>query len=114
LELKNDVYEAVEGLTLQTIRGHSETMQTWKLECEGFTLYGFADLIPTTHHLALPWIMGYDLFPTETLKFKKEILPQAVKEDWMCLFYHDFETSLCRLREIDGKLKTIKISEKNL
>lgn len=105
LELKADVYEAVEGLTLQTIRGHSETMQTWKLRRGGETLYGFADLIPTTAHLALPWIMGYDLFPTETLKFKKEILPQAVEENWLCLFYHDFDTPLCRLREIDGKIK---------
>ncbi|MCD9188528.1 MAG: MBL fold metallo-hydrolase [Pyrinomonadaceae bacterium] len=105
LELKADFYEAVEGLTLQTIRGHSETMQTWKLERGGEILYGFADLIPTTAHLALPWIMGYDLFPTETLKFKKEILPQAVEENWMCLFYHDFHTQLCRLREIDGKIK---------
>nr|HQU86676.1 MBL fold metallo-hydrolase [Pyrinomonadaceae bacterium] len=109
LELKDDVYEAVEGLTLQTIRGHSETMQTWKLERGGESLYGFADLIPTAHHLALPWIMGYDLFPTETLKFKKEILPQAIRENWMCLFYHDFYTPLCRLREIDGKLKAEKI-----
>jgi len=105
LELKADFYEAVEGLTLQTVRGHSETMQTWKLQRGGETLYGFADLIPTTAHLALPWIMGYDLFPTETLKFKKEILPQAVEENWMCLFYHDFDTPLCRLREIDGKIK---------
>lgn len=109
LELKADVYEAVEGLTLQTVRGHSETMQTWKLQREGLTLYGFADLIPTTAHLALPWIMGYDLFPTETLKFKKEILPQAIRENWLCLFYHDFDTPLCRLREIDGKLKAIQI-----
>lgn len=109
LELKEDTYEAIEGLTLQMVRGHSETMQTWKLERGGETLYGFADLIPTTAHLALPWIMGYDLYPTETLTFKKEILPQAVEENWMCLFYHDFHTPLCRLREIDGKLKTINL-----
>jgi glyoxylase-like metal-dependent hydrolase (beta-lactamase superfamily II) len=107
LELKPDNYEVVEGLQLQQIRGHSETMQTWKLTRGGETIYGFADLIPTTAHVSLPWIMGYDLFPTETLEFKKKILPQAVKENWICLFYHDFETPLCRLSEIDGKLKAI-------
>ena len=105
LELKEDVYEAVEGLTLQTVRGHSETMQTWKLTRGDENIYGFADLIPTTAHIALPWIMGYDLFPTETLKFKKEIMPQAVKENWMCLFYHDFHAPLCRLFNEDGKIK---------
>ncbi|HLM02851.1 MAG TPA: MBL fold metallo-hydrolase [Pyrinomonadaceae bacterium] len=109
LELKPDVYEVVEGLTIENARGHSETMQTVRLKRGGETLYGFADLIPTRHHLALPWIMGYDLYPTETLEFKKQILPLAVKENWICLFYHDFEMPLCRLTEVDGKLKAIKI-----
>jgi glyoxylase-like metal-dependent hydrolase (beta-lactamase superfamily II) len=108
LELKPDVYEVVEGLRIENARGHSETMQTVRLTRGGETLYGFADLIPTRHHLALPWIMGYDLYPTETLAFKKQILPLAVKENWICLFYHDFETPLCRLAEIDGKLKAFE------
>lgn len=109
LELKPDVYEVVEGLTIETTRGHSETMQTVCLRRGGKTLYGFADLIPTRHHLALPWIMGYDLYPTETLEFKKRILPQAVRENWICLFYHETDAPLCRLTEIDGKLKAIKV-----
>ncbi|MGI8639591.1 MAG: MBL fold metallo-hydrolase [Pyrinomonadaceae bacterium] len=107
LELKDDIYQVVEGLTMEQIRGHSETMQTACLKRGGQTLYGFADLIPTRHHLSLPWIMGYDLFPTETLEAKKKFLPQAVKENWICLFYHDFEQPLCRLIEKDGKLKTV-------
>ncbi|HEY0051743.1 MAG TPA: MBL fold metallo-hydrolase [Pyrinomonadaceae bacterium] len=105
LELKPDVYEVVEGLTIENARGHSETMQTVCLKRGGETLYGFADLIPTRHHLALPWIMGYDLYPTETLEFKKRVLPRAVKENWICLFYHDFEMPLCRLTTEDGKIK---------
>ena len=111
LELKPDNYEVVPGLTMQTVRGHSKTMQTWRLDRGGKTLYGFADLIPTRHHLSLPWIMGYDLYPAETLEFKKTILPKAVNENWMCLFYHDFETPLCRLMEVDGKLKAHPVDE---
>ena len=111
LELKPDNYEVVEGLTMQTIRGHSETMQTVKLEQNGKIIYGFADLIPTTAHLSLPWIMGYDLFPTETLEAKRSLLKQALEEDWNCLFYHDIETPLCRLEEIDGKLNTSKVKK---
>jgi len=111
LELMPDDYEVVPGLTMQTIRGHSKTMQTWRLDRCGQTLYGFADLIPTRHHLSLPWIMGYDLYPTETLEFKKQILPQAVKENWMCLFYHDFESPLCRLHQDNGKIKALPVGE---
>lgn len=105
LELKPDNYEVVEGLMMETVRGHSETMQCVRLNRGGETLYSFADLIPTRHHLPFAWVMGYDLYPVETLEAKKKLLPQALKENWLCFFYHDFDSPLCRLREVDGKLK---------
>lgn len=105
LELMPDDYEVVEGLTMRRVRGHSETMQTVCLKRGGATLYGFADLIPTRAHLPYAWIMGYDLFPLATLEFKKRILPRALRENWICLFYHDFEVPLCRLIEESGKIK---------
>lgn len=104
LELKPDEYEVVEGLTMEKIRGHSETMQTVCLKRGGETLYGFADLIPTTAHLPYAWIMGYDLFPTETLEAKKNLIPRAVRENWICLFYHNFASPLCRLTEKESKI----------
>jgi len=109
LELKPDEYEVVEGLTMQKIRGHSETMQTVCLKRGGETLYGFADLIPTTAHLPYAWIMGYDLFPTETLEAKKNLIPKAIEENWLCLFYHDLTAPLCRLTESDGKIQATAI-----
>ncbi len=104
LDLMPDRYEPVEGLIVEQVRGHSETMQTIRLARGGETLFGFFDMIPTRHHVALPWIMSYDLYPTETLEFKKRILPQAVEENWICHFYHDVELPLARLIEIDGKI----------
>ncbi len=109
LEVKPDNYEVVEGLKLQTVRGHSETMQTVKLERGGKKLYGFADLIPMRAHLSLPWIAGFDLYPTETLEAKRRLLKQALEEDWICLFYHETENPLCRLEKIDGKIKSIPV-----
>lgn len=103
LEAMPDRYE-IEGITVTTERGHSETMQTWRLDSGGKTLYGFADLIPMKAHISLPYIAGYDLYPTETLEFKKRILPQAVKEGWYCLFYHEVDHPLCQLVENGGKL----------
>src|SRR5690606_11682484 len=109
LEPIPDEYEPIPGLRLQKVRGHSETMQTWRLDRGGHTMYGFADLIPTRHHVPLPRIMGYDLYPTETLAFKKAILPQALEEKWLCLFYHDFEGAVCRLNEKDGKIEAVAV-----
>ncbi len=109
LDLMPSVYEPVPGLVVEQVRGHSETMQTISLTRGGETLFGFFDMIPTRHHLPLPWIMAYDLFPTETLEFKKAILPKALEENWICHFYHDVEMPLCRLIEADGKIRPIEL-----
>ncbi|MBD0371648.1 MAG: MBL fold metallo-hydrolase [Pyrinomonadaceae bacterium] len=107
LELKTDEYEVLPGLRMETITGHSRTMQCLRLERGGRTLFGFADLVPTRAHVPLAWIMGYDLYPVETLEAKKRLLPQAARENWLCLFYHDAEMPLCRITEENGKLRAV-------
>jgi glyoxylase-like metal-dependent hydrolase (beta-lactamase superfamily II) len=111
LELMPDEYEVVPGLRLETVPGHSRTMQCVRLERGGRTLYGFADLVPTRAHLPLPWLMGYDLFPVETLEQKRRLLPLAARENWVCLFYHDPEAPLCRLLEEDGRLRAVELED---
>jgi hypothetical protein len=51
--------------------------------------------------------MGYDLYPVETLEAKRRLLPQAARENWLCLFYHDPDEPLCRIKEEDGKLRAV-------
>lgn len=109
LELKDADYEVVPGLNMETIAGHSRTMQCVRLHRDGRTLFGFADLVPTRAHVPSAWIMGYDLYPVETLEAKKRLLPQAAREDWLCLFYHDAEAPLCRVLEEEGKLRALQI-----
>jgi glyoxylase-like metal-dependent hydrolase (beta-lactamase superfamily II) len=111
LEMMPDRYEPVPGLVVEQVRGHSETMQTIKLTSGGETLFGFFDMVPTRHHLSPAWIMSYDLFPTETLEFKKRLLPQALEENWICHFYHDPEMPLCRLAEVNGKIQALPLDK---
>lgn len=105
LELKAADYEVVPGLRMETHAGHNRTMQCWRLDRGGHTLFGFADLVPMRAHIQLPWIMGYDLFPLETLEAKKKLLPQAAREGWMCVFYHDPDVPMCKLLEENGKIR---------
>ena len=109
LQLMPDSYEPVEGVTVEQVRGHSETMQTVKITRGGETLFGFFDMIPTSHHVPLPWIMSYDLYPTETLEFKKRILPQALEENWICHFYHDPEMPFGRLAVVNDKIAAVAL-----
>jgi glyoxylase-like metal-dependent hydrolase (beta-lactamase superfamily II) len=108
LELKDETYEVAPGLMMECVAGHSRTMQCVRLEREGQTLFGFADLVPTRAHIAPAWIMGYDLYPVETLEAKKRLLPQAARENWLCLFYHDADAPLCRIIEEEGKLRAVQ------
>ncbi|MEJ2615373.1 MAG: MBL fold metallo-hydrolase, partial [Ignavibacteriaceae bacterium] len=48
-----------------------------------------ADLFPTTSHIRIPYVMGYDIQPLETVKEKKMLLPKIVEENWKLFFEHD-------------------------
>jgi glyoxylase-like metal-dependent hydrolase (beta-lactamase superfamily II) len=111
LELKPASYEAVSGLTMETHAGHNRSMQCWRLARNGQTLFGFADLVPTRAHVPFAWVMGYDLYPVETVEAKKKLLPQAASEDWLCLFYHDPDEPLCRLSSAEGKFQTVPLRD---
>jgi glyoxylase-like metal-dependent hydrolase (beta-lactamase superfamily II) len=105
LELKATDYEVVPGLTMETHAGHNRSMQCPRLRRDGKTLFGFADLVPTRAHVPYAWVMGYDLYPVETVEAKKKLLPQAAQENWTCLFYHDPDQALGRIVEDEGKLR---------
>ena len=93
----------VPGVELIKVPGHTAHMQCVKLTGGGKTAFLFADLVPTTAHLPLPWIMGYDLYPMTTLENKKRWIPEVVREGWLALFGHDARVPAAYLRERDGK-----------
>jgi glyoxylase-like metal-dependent hydrolase (beta-lactamase superfamily II) len=109
LELKESEYEVIPGLRMETRAGHNRSMQCWRLDRGGRTLFGFADLVPMRPHVSFAWIMGYDLYPVETLEAKKKLLPQAAREGWLCLFYHDPDEPLCRITEDGGQLRPVDL-----
>ena len=109
LELKEPEYEVVPGLQMYTIPGHNRSMQCWRLDRGNQTLFGFADLVPMKAHVPFAWVMGYDLYPVETVEAKKRLLPQAARENWWCLFYHDPDEPVCKLIEEDGKLRPVAV-----
>jgi glyoxylase-like metal-dependent hydrolase (beta-lactamase superfamily II) len=91
------------GVELLRVPGHTANMQCVKLTGAGKTAFSFADLVPTTAHLALPWIMGYDLYPMTTLENKKRWIPEVLRQGWLALFTHDVRVQAAYLRERSGE-----------
>ena len=59
------------------------------IESGGRTAVFAADLMPTTAHVDEPWIMGYDLYPMETLAFKRAFVREAIEREYLVFFEHD-------------------------
>jgi glyoxylase-like metal-dependent hydrolase (beta-lactamase superfamily II) len=95
--------EIAPGVEVIGLPGHTAHMQGVKLTGGGKTAFLFADLVPTTAHLPIPWIMGYDLYPMTTLENKKRWIPEVVREGWLALFAHDTRCPAAFLRERDGQ-----------
>ena len=94
--------EIVAGIRGIPTPGHTPHHQGLLVESDGEKAFYIADLAPTTAHLPLAWIMGYDVEPLVTLETKRRILARALEEGWLVVFEHDAVTPWSRLVH-DGK-----------
>jgi glyoxylase-like metal-dependent hydrolase (beta-lactamase superfamily II) len=90
------------GIRLVPTPGHTPFHQSVLLDSEDARLFYPADLIPTSSHIPLPWIMGYDVEPLRTLESKRTMLSRAIDEDWLVVFEHDAFVASGRIGK-DGK-----------
>jgi methylmalonyl-CoA epimerase len=92
------------GVRVRRTGGHTMHHQMVLIESAGRTAVFVADLLPTSAHLPEVWIMGYDLFPLDTLSFKRAFLQEAVEREYLIIFEHDPDIAAGYIREgKDGK-----------
>jgi glyoxylase-like metal-dependent hydrolase (beta-lactamase superfamily II) len=96
--------EIMPGIRVEVMPGHTRNMQCVWIESEGECACFVSDLVPTSAHLAYPWIMAYDLYPLETLANKHRLLPRLVERNALVVFPHDAQTPCVRLHDEDGKI----------
>jgi len=101
--LKGDT-ELLPGLSVMVTHGHTAHHQAVKIESEGRVALYLGDLIPTVSHLPLPYIMGYDLYPLQTLETKRKVLDRAFQEKWLLIFEHDPRVQMGYVKkDVEGK-----------
>jgi glyoxylase-like metal-dependent hydrolase (beta-lactamase superfamily II) len=95
--------EVVPGIRVRRTGGHTRYHQIVYIESRGRTAVFAADLIPTTAHVDAAWIMGYDLYPMDTLEFKKLFLKEAIEREYLVFFEHDPAVAAGIIREKNGR-----------
>ncbi len=81
--------EIVPGVSVEVFPGHTRDMQAVVIRSAGKTACYISDLIPTTAHLDLNWVMAFDLYPLETIESRKHYYARAIPEKWLTIFTHD-------------------------
>jgi glyoxylase-like metal-dependent hydrolase (beta-lactamase superfamily II) len=83
----------VESGQMKLLRGNQDTrdMQAILIQSRGQTACYISDLIPSSAHLELNWVMAFDLYPLETIESRKRYYSRAIPEHWLTMFTHDPE-----------------------
>jgi glyoxylase-like metal-dependent hydrolase (beta-lactamase superfamily II) len=99
--------EVLPGVRVRRTGGHTRWHQMIEIESGGRTAVFTADLMPTTAHVDVPWIMAYDLYPMETLEFKRAFVREAIERDYLIFFEHDPTTPAGYIREKGGRVSVV-------
>ena len=99
----------VPNVTLLQVDGHTEKMTLPVFRIGNRTVAFVADLIPSSAHIPLPWIMSYDVRPLLTMEEKTRLLQQAADENWILVFEHD---SVIEAATVESTEKGIRIRDK--
>jgi glyoxylase-like metal-dependent hydrolase (beta-lactamase superfamily II) len=97
--------EIAAGIEVIRVPGHNADMQCVRLSGGGKSAFCFVDLVPTTAHIPFPWIMGYDLYPMQTLANKKKWIPEIAASGALAIFAHDFNVPAAYLRQHENQFE---------
>ena len=89
------------GFDVIIMDGHTEKQMLPKISYQGKTIVFMADLLPTTGHIPLPYIMGYDVRPLQTLKEKKDFLNEAADNEYFLFLEHDAYSEICTVKHTE-------------
>jgi glyoxylase-like metal-dependent hydrolase (beta-lactamase superfamily II) len=107
----DDDTEIVPGVSVVRTGGHTMHHQMIKIESGGRTAVFTADLIPTAAHIDEPWIMAYDLYPMDTLEFKRTFVRDAIDREYVIFFEHDPAVKAGIIREVNGRKSVESIND---
>ena len=101
--------EFMTDFNMYEANGHTESMLLPLIKYKDTTIAFMADLIPSVGHLPLPYVMGYDVRPLNTMQEKDYILHEAAKNNWTLFFEHDPINECCNVIQTEKGIRADKI-----
>lgn len=100
-----DIAEFIPGFKVRFVDGHTNSMMLPQLSYKGNTIVYMADLLPSTGHIPIPYVMAYDMFPLTTLHEKKSFLKEAIDNNYLLYFEHDPVNECCALQQTERGIR---------
>jgi glyoxylase-like metal-dependent hydrolase (beta-lactamase superfamily II) len=103
-----------DGMEIFYASGHTDKMMIPMIRYNNRTVCFMADLIPSSSHIPIPYVMGYDTRPLITMEEKDRFLKLAAENDYILFFEHDPSVQCCTVKNVDGRIKldrTFPLSE---
>lgn len=94
-----------DNISIRFANGHTDAMMLPQISYKGKTIIYMADLLPSTSHIPLPYVMAYDMFPLKTLQEKKSFLQEAVDKEYILYFEHDPVNECCVLQQTEKGIR---------
>lgn len=85
--------------------GHTDKMMIPKINYKGHTICYMADLLPSTGHIPLPYVMGYDTRPLLTLEEKERFLNEAADKKYILFLEHDSVNECCTVQRTEKGIR---------
>ncbi len=92
-------------MDIDYVSGHTDKMMIPKIKYKGMTICFVADLIPSTGHLPVPYVMGYDTRPLLSMDEKEKFLKEAAANNYVLFFEHDPVTECCTVKETEKGIR---------
>jgi len=109
-----DGVKFTENMQIRFVHGHTEAMMLPLIKYKDKEILYMADLLPSTGHIPLPYVMAYDMFPLKTLTEKKTFFAEAVTKEYILYLEHDPINECCTLQQTEKGIRvkdTFKLSE---
>lgn len=91
------------------VSGHTDKMMIPKIKYEDKTICFMADLLPSTGHIPLAYVMGYDTRPLLTLEEKDAFLNEAASNNYVLFFQHDPVNECCTLKQTEKGVRLDRV-----